>query len=99
MSMDLDLRCLTDWLMMPEAMELSVFIGVVPCGCPMSSNEVLCTSSYFALINRPSKSASSAEAITFFKMAVTTNIAPLFLVCEVGLKISLRKKFPHTLHT
>ena len=60
MSMVLDLHCLTVSLMMPEAEELSVCIGVGPCGCPISSDEVLSTSPYLALMNRPPNSASAA---------------------------------------
>ena len=44
MSMALDLCCLTVSLVMPDAVELSVCIGVGPCGCPITSNEVLSTS-------------------------------------------------------
>ena len=91
------LRCLTVSLMMPEVVELSVCIGVGPCGCSISSNEVLSTYPSLVLINMPPNSASDAEAITFFRMAATTNIDPLCLVCDVGLKFSLRKKYPPTL--
>ena len=38
--MALDMRCLTVSLMMPEAVELSVCMGIGPCGCPISSSEV-----------------------------------------------------------
>ena len=94
MSMALDLRCLTVLLMMPEAMELSVCMGIGPCGCPISSSEFLSTSLSLVLMNRPPNSASAAEAITFFRMDDTTNIASLCLVCDVGLNLSLRKKSP-----
>ena len=97
MPMALNLRFLTVSLMMPDAVDLSVCIGVGPCGCPISSIEVLSTSPSLVFMNRPPNSASAAEAITFFKMAATTNIAPLCLVCEVGLHLSLRKKCPPTL--
>ena len=97
MSMALDLRCLTVLLMIPEVVELSVFIGVGPWGFTISSNEVLSIFSSLGLMNSPPNSSSAAEAINFFKMAATTNIAPLYLVCEVGLKFSLRKKCPPTL--
>ena len=60
MSMRLDLRCLMVSLMMLDAMELSVCIGVGPCGCPISSNEVLSTYPSLALMNRPPSSASAA---------------------------------------
>ena len=65
--MALDLRCLTVLLMMPDAMELSVRIGVGPCGCPISSNEVLGNSPFLDFMNRPTNYASAAEAITCFK--------------------------------
>ena len=65
MSMALDLRCLTVSLIMPEAVEFSVWMGVGPCGCPIYSNEVLSTSPYLALTNRPPNYASATEAITF----------------------------------
>ena len=93
--MDLDLRCLTVSLMMPEAVELSVCMCIGPYGCPISSSEVLITSHSLVLMNRPPNSASAAEAIKFFRMDATTNIAPLCLVCDVGLNLSLRKKPPH----
>ena len=94
--MALDLRCLMVSLMMPDAMELSVCIGVVHCGCSISSNEVLSTPPSMELMNRPPNSASTVEAIMFFKMSATTNTAPLCLVCDVGLNLTLRKKCPHT---
>ena len=64
--MALDMRYLTVLLMIPEAMELSVCMGIGPCGFPISSSEVLSTSPSLELINRPPNSASAAEAITFF---------------------------------
>ena len=94
--MALDLRCLTVSLMIPEAVELSVCIGVGPCGCPISSNEVLSTSPSLALMNRPHNFASAVEAITFFRMAATTNIALLCFICDFGLNFPLMKKFPPT---
>ena len=75
--MALDLRCLMVSLMMPDAVELSVCIGVGPCGCPISSNEVLSTYPSLEFMNTPPNSASAAEAITCFKMAATTNTSPL----------------------
>ena len=96
MSMVLDLRCLTVLLMMPDAVELSVCMGVGPCWFPIYSNEVISTSPSLELMNRPPNSASAAYSITFFKMAATTNNSPLCLVCEVVLNFSLRKKFPTT---
>ena len=95
--MALDLRCLTVSLMMPDAVELSICIGVGPCGCRISSNEVLSTSTSLALTNRSPNFAYAAEAITFSKMAATTNTATLCLVFEVGLNLSLKKKCPPTL--
>ena len=95
--MALDLCCLTVLLMMPYAVELSVFIGVGLCGYPVSSNEVLSTSPSLALMNWPPNYASAAEVITCFKMAATNNTAPLCLVREVGSNLSLRKECPPTL--
>ena len=83
--------------MIPDAVELYVCIGVGPCGCPISSNEVLSTSPYLVFMNRPPNSASDTESITFFEMAATINTAPLCLVSEVGLNLSLKKKCPPTL--
>ena len=97
MSMVLDLRCLTVSSMIPESVELPVCMGIGPCGYSISSSEVLSNSTSLSLINRPPNSASAAEAITFFRMAATTNISPLCLVCDVGLNLSLRKKSPPTL--
>ena len=97
MSVALDLRFLMVLLMMPEAVEFFVCMGIGPCGCPISSSGVMSTSPSLALMNRPPNSASVAEAITFFIMAATTNIAPLCLVFDVRLNFSLRKKFPPNL--
>ena len=76
MSMALDLRSLTVSLMMTDSVELSICMGISPGWCPISSSEVLGTSPSLELTNRPPNSASDAEAITFFRMAATTNIAP-----------------------
>ena len=62
-------------LMIPDAVELSVCIGVGPCGCPISSNDVLSTSPSLALMNRPPNPASAVEAITFSKWP----LQPIFL--------------------
>ena len=95
--MALDLHCLTVSLMMPEAVYLSVCMGIGPCGCPIYSSEVLSTSPSLDLMNRPPNYASAAEAIIFFRMEATPNIASLCLVCDAGLNFSLRKKLPPTL--
>ena len=97
MSMDLDLRCMAVSLMMPDAVELSACIGVGPCGCPISSNLVLSTSTSLTLVNRPPNYASATESIMCFKMADTPNTAPICLVREVGSNLSLSKKCPRTL--
>ena len=96
MSMDLYLGCLTVSLIMPEAVELSVCMGIDPCGCPISSSEVMSTSPSLSLTNRPSNSTSAAEAITFFIIYATTNISPFGLVCDVRLNISRRNNPPPT---
>ena len=83
--------------MMPDDVELYVCIGVGPCWCPIYSNEVLSNSPSLSLMNRPPNSASAAEAITCFKMAATTNTAPLCLIREVESNLPLRKKCPPTL--
>ena len=85
--MDLDLCCLTVSFIMPDVVELSVCIGIVTCGCPISSSVVLITSPSLALMNRPPNYASADDAITFFRMAATTNIDPLCLVYDVGLNL------------
>ena len=97
MSMALDLRCLTVSLILPDIVKLSVCMDVGPCGCPISSNEVLSTSPSLALMNRTPHYASDAEAITFFRIATTTNTAPLCLVCDIRLNLSLGKKRPPNL--
>ena len=94
--MALDIRCLTVSFMMPDAVELSICMGIGTCGCPIYSSEVLITSPSLELMNSPPNSFSAAEAITFFRMATTTNITPLCLLCDVGLKFSHGKKcLPH----
>ena len=95
--MALDMRCLTVSFMMPEAVELSICMGVGPCGCPISSNEVFSTSPYLAFMNRPPSSASTAEAITFFRMAATTNIAHYVWFVTLGYIFHLGRNAPQAM--
>ena len=83
--------------MIPNYVELFVFIGVRCWGCPISSNVFLISSPSFELINRPPNSASAADAMIFFRISETTNTDPLCFVGEIGSKWSLRKKFLPTL--
>ena len=77
MYMALDLHCFTVSFMMSEAVELSVCMGIGPCGCLISSSEVLNTSPSLALMNRPPNSSSAAEALTFLEWM----LPPILLHC------------------
>ena len=77
------MRCFTVSFMIPDAVEFSVCIGVWCWGCPIYSNVFLITSPSLALMNRPPTSASAADAMKIFRMAVTTNTYPLCLVGEL----------------
>ena len=70
--MALDMRCLTVTLTMPDTVELSVCRGVGSCGCTISSKEIMSTSLYLALMNRPTNYASTEGAITCFKCLLPT---------------------------
>ena len=65
--------------MIPDAVELSVYIGVGCWGCSISSNMLILTSPSFTLMNRPPNSTSEADAMTLFRMAETSNNAPFCL--------------------
>ena len=91
------MRYLTVSLMMPDAVELSVCIGVGCWGCSNYSNVFFITSPFSELMNRPPNSDASVDAVIFYRIAVTTYTAPLYLVGELGSKWSLRKKCPPTL--
>ena len=71
MSIDLDRLYLMVLLVMPEAVELSVLMGVGGCGCPISSRMVLKIMTSCQFTNNAPISASFAEAITFFIIAHT----------------------------
>ena len=71
MSIDLDLRCLIILLAIPDAVELSVFIGVGSWGYLNSPNVVLKITASCPFTNTPPISASIADAITFFMIEHT----------------------------
>ena len=68
----------------PEAVELSVFIGVGGWGCPISSNVVRNITASLPLTKSPPISASAADAITFFMMEHTACSGPFGGGTRVG---------------
>ena len=73
-------------LVIPTALELSVYIGVgLHWVYPISSNVVLITSDSFMLINKAHISASAAEDTTYFRIDATANSVTL---CMFGLLAS-----------
>ena len=64
--------------MMPSAVELSVWIGVLGCLCPISSKIFLILTPFFALINNAPSSASAADDMTALMISATFKMAPLF---------------------
>ena len=81
-------------LMMPSAVELSVWMGVRGCACPMASRIFLIWTDSRALMKRPPSSASAAEVMTALMIVETVRMAPL----SGGMGSSFeRKKCPPTL--
>ena len=76
MSIDLDLRCHILLFAIPNAVDLSVLIGMGGWMCPNSSKVVLKIMASWPLTKRAPISASAADAITFFMMAQTTCKGP-----------------------
>ena len=62
---------------MPVALELSVWIGVDGCGCPISDNVNLSVTPYFALWKSPAASASVMDNIVLRMILLTVCVAPL----------------------
>ena len=83
--------------MIPDSVELSVCIGVGVLGCIISSNVCLITSPSLELMNCPHNSAFVADAMTFFRIAATTNTDSLCLVGELLSKWSVQKNCSPTL--
>ena len=61
------------------AVELSVWIGVCGCGCPISSSVFCMDTTIFALMNSAPSSASAADDITAFIICEMFNTAPLLM--------------------
>ena len=92
MSIDLERLCLMVLLVMPEAVELSILMGVGGCGCPISARMVLNIITSCPFTNSAPISASAADAMTFFIIAQTACTGPFsggvvfggFLVSDDG---------------
>ena len=76
MSMDLERFCWMVSFTIPLAVELSVWIGVDGCRCPISSREWQRGTAKFAFSNRAPISAYAADTITFHKILQRDRIAP-----------------------
>ena len=77
MSIALERRCFIRWLAMPVVIELSVFIGVGGCRCPISIRAVRRPHASVPLWKVPASSASAAELTTFLRMTDTGRTTPL----------------------
>ena len=69
----------------PHAVLLSVWIGVLGCLCPVSSNRCLINTASCALTYRAPSSASAALEITVPSIFSTLSTAPLFGGSSVSL--------------
>ena len=63
----------------PNAVELSICIGVGGCLCPISSSRCRIGTASRELIYSAPSSASAADDITAFIICATVNTAPLFV--------------------
>ena len=75
--MDLDLLCLIFLFEIPDAVELSISIGVEGCMYPNPSKVVLSIIASCSLMNNSLISVSTTEAIIFSMMKQTTCKGPL----------------------
>ena len=64
--------------MVPSQVDLSTYIGVEGCGCPIYFNMVCTATASLDLIKRATHSALEADAITFLIIFDMVKIAPLF---------------------
>ena len=64
-------------LAIPQAVELSTWMGVGGCGCPISCRVVHRMVASFMLVKRPAVSASAAEEITTLITPVGVRMGPL----------------------
>ena len=78
-------------VMMPSAVELSIWMGVGGCGCPNSSSRCRSGIASRALMYKAPSSASAAEDITALIICAIMSIAPLFHGMS---SFSERKKWP-----
>jgi hypothetical protein len=77
MSIARDLRCLKVLFAIPEAVELSVLIGVGGWGWLSSSSVVRIGTASWPLAKRPPTSASTADAMTLQSLWQTVWMGPL----------------------
>jgi hypothetical protein len=86
MSIALDACCLTVPLMMPLAVELSVWSWVAGCSCPISVGVVHSTVASFASRNKAQTSSLAAEEMTLRRILVMLRMGP----SGAGLGLSVR---------
>jgi len=77
MSMALERRCLMVRFAIPHAVELSTWMGVAGCGCPISSKAVRSAVPSFMFVNNPAVSASAADETTTLITPVGVSKGPL----------------------
>ena len=70
------------------AAELSVCIGVLGCGCPISDRNILCGTASLVLMYIAPISASAADVMTDFMIWLMFKLAPLL----AGISALLDKK-------
>ena len=84
MSMALDRLCFVDLLVMPTAVELSVWMGVLGCGCPNSSSVMREGVASLALWKIAASSASAADDMTWRRIFARARTGPLRRVLVVS---------------
>ena len=88
MSIDFVLLGCTLFVTTACAAELSVCIGVLGCGCPISDSVILCGTAYLALMYIAPILSSAADVMTAFMIWVIFKTAPLL----AGIAALLDKK-------
>ena len=68
------------FVMMPIAVMLPVFMGIVNCGCAISVKVAQIVTACFTLVNRTSSSSSAMDDMTALMTLVMVWIAPLLRV-------------------
>ena len=93
MSMARERCCLMVPLAIPSAVELSTWMGVGGCGCPISSRIVRSVTASFMFLNSAPTSASTAEETTTSMVEERLRMGPLNNSGAVVVSLP-RKKWP-----